>query len=422
MTTFNGTNGNDNLPPVGADNSGDDDFFAFDGKDTIRGGLGDDNVDAAGGDDTAFGEGGDDFLNGGIGNDMLFGGDGIDHLDGGGGNDRLDGGAGADTLVGNFGNDKYVVDNIGDVVQEFSEGDGFDEVSSSVTFTLSQFVENLFLTGSFSINGTGNAGANQIVGNAAVNTLAGLNGNDRLDGGMGADFMIGGSGNDTYFVDKSTDTVDETDADGIDQVFSSVAYNLSNPTWVKGDVEHLTLTGTANINAGGNALNNTLIGNSGNNVMKGQDGKDNIQGGAGADDLQGGSGDDKLMGEAGADLLYGALGADRLNGGLDADLFIFKSVAESTLVAMGRDTISDFDAGQLDKIDLTAIDARTDLAGDQAFTFIGSDAFTGVAGQLRFQAGGTGLAIFGDINGDSTTDFAINLKDVTSLQGTDFNL
>src|SRR5262249_52025194 len=120
------------------------------------------------------------------GNDTLSGGGGADTLLGGDGNDFIDGGTGADTMRGGTGNDTYVVDNGNDVVLE-SINEGTDSVQSSVTFTLSDNVENLSLTGSGNINGTGNALANVITGNAANNALAGLAGADALDGGLGTD-------------------------------------------------------------------------------------------------------------------------------------------------------------------------------------------------------------------------------------------
>lgn len=108
--------------------------------------------------------------------------------------------------MGGAGNDTYTVDNIGDVIIENLNA-GEDFVSSSVSYTLSDNVEHLFLDGQGSV-GTGNAQNNNINGyNASINytlsggagndTLAGNNGRDTLDGGSGADAMSGGYGNDT---------------------------------------------------------------------------------------------------------------------------------------------------------------------------------------------------------------------------------
>lgn len=113
---------------------------------------------------------------------------------------------------------------------------------------------------------------NGLVGN---DILHGGSGNDTLTGGVGNDTMLGGSGDDSYIIDVAGDRVFETtttsslvDAGGTDTVFSAVSFDLDASAGVR-FVEQLTLTGTANINATGNALANILIGNSGNNVLNG---------------------------------------------------------------------------------------------------------------------------------------------------------
>ena len=138
--------------------------------------------------------------------DVIIGDKGRDTISGLGGNDTLNGGANADTMIGGTGNDTYVVDNSGDVVTENS-GEGIDTVQSSVTYTLGLNMENLTLTGTSRIDGTGNAANNVITGNGANNVLAGLGGadvinggggNDTIKGGSDADTLTGGPGNDTF--------------------------------------------------------------------------------------------------------------------------------------------------------------------------------------------------------------------------------
>ena len=73
---------------------------------------------------------------------------------------------------------------------------GTDTVQSSVTWTLGSNVENLTLTGTSNINGTGNVLKNALVGNSGTNTLDGGSGDDTVDGGEGNDSLLGGSGND----------------------------------------------------------------------------------------------------------------------------------------------------------------------------------------------------------------------------------
>ena len=166
-------------------------------------------------------------------------------LTGLGGNDTLNGGAGADWMLGGTGNDTYVVDNVGDVVTEL-DGEGTDTIQSSMSFSLAglAFVENLTLTGTAALSGTGNALDNIIIGNSGANVLTGLDGADTLNGGAGADQMFGGTGNDTYVVDNVGDVVNETDGDGTDTVLSSISFSLADPVHAIGSIENLTLTGT----------------------------------------------------------------------------------------------------------------------------------------------------------------------------------
>ncbi len=218
-------------------------------------------------------------------NNTLTGNSAANVLTGGLGNDTLNGGAGADTLIGGLGNDTYVVDNIADVVTELA-GEGTDTVQSGITYVLGATLENLTLTGTAVINGTGNDAANTLTGNSAANVLTGGLGNDALNGGAGADTLVGGQGNDTYTVDNVGDITTELVSEGTDLVNSSVTYTLA------ANVENLTLTGSTAINGTGNSADNLLTGNSAANVLTGGAGNDTLNGAAGADTLIGGAGND----------------------------------------------------------------------------------------------------------------------------------
>ena len=231
--TLNGGNGNDTLNGgAGADkmNGGDgsDTYFV----DNIGDVVGENFNDALGGVDTVFSSvsyslspgtvsGGQGF---GIENLTLTGfaninatGNGNNNvITGNSGNNTLNGGLGADTMNGGDGSDTYFVDNVGDVVGEsFNDTlGGVDTVFSSVSYSLSPGtvsggqgfgIENLTLTGSANINGTGNGNNNVITGNSGNNILNGLAGNDTLVGGLGNDSLIGGSGIDTLFGNQGAD-------------------------------------------------------------------------------------------------------------------------------------------------------------------------------------------------------------------------
>jgi Ca2+-binding RTX toxin-like protein len=244
-----------------------------------------------------------DSINGGSGNDTIYGlGD----------NDTINGGTGADKLYGGPGNDLCTVDSLGDVVTE-NPGEGMDTVQSSVAFTLGPNVENLTLTGSGGISGTGNGDANFLMGNSGANLLSGLggsdslnggNGNDTLDGGAGADTMAGGTGNDSYVVDDAGDTVTEASGAGTDTVKTTL-----NVYALGANVENLIFTGSGDFTGTGNTLANSMTGGIGNDSLTGSDGNDTLDGGAGNDALTGGLGNDTYVVDSAGDTVTEGSGA-----------------------------------------------------------------------------------------------------------------
>jgi len=177
------------------------------GGTTFDGSASNDSLTGGNGNDTLNGKNGNDTLNGGNGNDSLNGDNGNDSLNGGDGNDSLNPGAGNDTMLGGAGNDTYVVDTTTDTITENADA-GTDTIEASVTFTLASIanVENLTLTGTVAINGTGNTLNNVIIGNTGSNTLTGGAGNDTLSGGNGNDSLNGDDGNDTLTGGGGQDT------------------------------------------------------------------------------------------------------------------------------------------------------------------------------------------------------------------------
>jgi Ca2+-binding RTX toxin-like protein len=328
------------------------------GTDTMKGGAGDDTYDVDSTSDVVTelaGEGVDEVrsnvtytLGANIERLMLTGSNAINGTGNASDNmmvgnaaaNNLNGGAGSDTLEGGMGNDTYIVDSAGDLVTEL-ESEGIDLVQSGVTYTLGANVDNLTLTGTGAINGTGNALDNALTGNTGANTLAGNGGNDTLDGKAGADTMKGGTGNDTYYVDNVSDVVTELAGEGNDTVLSTLTHTLA------ANVENLRLNAAGAINGTGNTLDNILYAGAGNNILNGLGGLDTASylyaasavtvnlastgaqatGGSGSDTLQNienltGSGfNDMLSGNAAANVLDGGAGNDALAGGSGNDTY-----------------------------------------------------------------------------------------------------
>ena len=459
----NGSAGNNTL--TGADKSDgkggtiSDVIFGLNGNDSISGGLGDDRLFGSRGNDTLNGGAGNDYLDGGEGansladgagddtylvnsafdtvNETVAGSGGIDmvmstisytlttnveHLTLTGGNingtgnalaniiagssgaNTLDGGsAGADTLAGGLGDDTYIISHAGMTVNEALNA-GTDTVSTTLaTYRLENNVENLTFTGAGAFTGNGNALDNVITGGGGIDMLYGLAGNDTISGGAGgADILTGGLGDDTYIIGHTGMTVAENVGEGVDTVSTNLgSYALGL------NLENLTYTGTGAFSGTGNMLNNVITTASGSDV------------------LNGGGSDDTLI---------GGTGRDSLTGGAGSDTFVFKTAAEAgygtgTSSSTNADLITDFLAGT-DRIDLSFIDANTQVFGDQGFTWdnrLETGAIRPAAGHIGYHYEGAFTVIDGNINTsrngtDTTVDFQIKLAGNLVLHASDFIL
>ncbi|QBE63356.1 calcium-binding protein [Pseudoduganella lutea] len=340
--TLSGAGGNDGLQGE----AGDDDLDGGSGNDTLLGGAGDDELSGDGGIDSMVGGTGDDIYvidvvadivvetaNGGVDRiytwlesfvlpenfetlgywgDAAFHGTGNaadNTLYGYGNNDTLDGAAGADTMDGAWGDDLYLVDNVGDTVEESSNW-GFDTVmiglAGAGTWRMGDHVERAIVTGSLAVNVTGGDTENELRGNGAANILVGHGGDDTLNGGGGSDTLDGGYGDDIFIVDAAGDMVIEMYDQGTDRVVTTLGnYALSE------HLEDLAYAGSASFAGKGNAAANLLTGGAGNDTLAGGAGKDTLAGMAGNDTLDGGAGEDRAwVGGAFADYTRKREGGD----------------------------------------------------------------------------------------------------------------
>ena len=365
----------------------------------------------------------DDVLRGDAGDNGLVGQGGDDWLFGGAGNDALNGTDGYDRMYGGAGNDIYYVSDDTDFAYELAD-QGQDFVLAWVDHQLRDNVEDLqLMTNGTGVIGKGNALDNGLIGNDFGNKLYGYNGidmlsgnggddwlfggggNDYLHGGSGYDRMYGGTGDDFYAVTDTTDYAYENAGEGTDTVMTTINHSL------RANIEKLRLDGSNDLRGYGNSLNNVIDGNYGNNLLYGRDG---------SDDLRGFDGNDILYGENGNDLLQGGTGQDRFYGGSGSDTFLFRSGDLAGLVSGTADRIHDFSQAEGDKINLYEVDFNSLVDGFQGHIFIGNAAFSGTAGEMRYEqvSGQTYIRI--DTDGDSTADLAIRLDGIHELQASDF--
>jgi Ca2+-binding RTX toxin-like protein len=385
----------------------------------------------------------------------MFGYSGADTMLGGAGADELIGGGGADTLTGGGGSDRFVYWNAADsgasagsrdLITDFTQGqdlldlaivDGntttgaddpfrflgtgaFDGQPGALRYgydsgsgvTVLEADTNGDGTADFAIGLTGNlalamsdfAPGSAVSGIAQPLTLTGTGGNDVLDGGTLNDTLIGLAGNDTLNGAGGDDTLNGGDgADRLDG--GSGSDTVTYADWGMGRVAVNLNDGVADL---ANSPLDTLIS------------IENAVGTAFGDVFVGSAGANRLDGGAGADWLFGYLGVDTLTGGSGADLFYF-GTGDSSPSAGSRDRITDFTPGE-DLLDLTGMDAIPGTAGRDGFTWVGTTAFAGQAGELRYAYDSVNgvTTVQGDTDGDGSANFAIDLAGNLALNSGNF--
>lgn len=378
--------------------------------DTILPLVGSDDVYAGSGNDTVDGAAGFDDLFGELGNDTLIGGLDGDDLYGGGGNDTyLFSGLWGTDFIGDF-EGLNVVRFVDKTQSELSFTNSSGNLIISVIGGTQSVTVDDFYFGGLDTNyqfvyGAGGGGGGPTEGNDTItgtegadnisalggnDTVIALGGNDALGGNIGNDTLFGGNGNDGLAGDS-----------GNDQLFG----DLGNDSMF------------------GGSGNDILGGNEGNDLFNGGSGNDVLWGGNGNDVLDGLSGSDSLFGDAGIDSLIGGNGRDTMTAHAGADRFIFRAANETGVGVGNRDIITDFVKSQVDRIDLSGIDANTATGVDEAFAFRGTGAFTGNgAAQVRYVVSGGKTIIQGSIDNDTGVEFEIELSTIVSLVAGDLIL
>jgi Ca2+-binding RTX toxin-like protein len=316
------------------------------------------------------------------GSDTIYGHGGNDMIYAWSGNDTILGGAGADEIYGASGNDTAIYsDSTARVIVDLSTGLGIGGTAEGDTL---DSIENL-IGSSYSDLLIGTAGANVIEGGLGDDWLHGLAGDDMLDGSFGNDALHGGAGGDLMSGGSGVDTASYSSS------AAGVTVLLNVDSAAGGDAEGDELDNIENLT--GSAYGDDFWGDDGSNVLNGLNGNDSLKGFGGADSILGGSGNDTLWGMDGDDLLSGAAGNDSLRGGLNldwmyggggADTFVWENTNETGLTAATADRIHDFNRAEGDRISLLEVDADVYAAGNQAFTFIGTAAFSGTPGEVRY--------------------------------------
>ncbi|HYG88266.1 MAG TPA: calcium-binding protein [Azospirillum sp.] len=271
------------------------------------------------------------------------------------------------------------------------------------------------------LNGTDRG--DNIVGLGGNDTLNGFNGEDFLTGGTGNDILRGGDGGDELDGGIGNDLIDGGGGSGVDTVDyrsfknNGVTVDLAKGTANDGSGTD-TLSGIENVK--GTNFTDTITGDGKKNFLSGNGGVDFINANGGDDLIDGGANKDFINGGAGADKISGGAGGDDLTGGSGADDFQFFFLNDVGAGASGRDIITDFEKG-LDKINVSPIDADTTVSGNQAFSFMGTKAFSD-EGQVRATAQNNGMLVQFNTTGSGVAEFEIFLETPLMPSASDFVL
>ena len=245
-------------------------------------------------------------------------------------------------------------------------------------------------------------GGQDVSGTSKNDVYTGTRFDDDVSGAGGHDLLSGENGNDSI-----------TGAAGNDSLYGGTGFDT-----LRGGNHHDVIYGNRQADElYGDGGNDSVYGGQGNDLLYGGAGQDKLFGQDGRDTLFGNDGNDTLNGGDDLDVLNGGAGRDKLTGGDGRDTFVFSSATDAD-----RDQILDFDVGGSETIDLSGIDAKSNVNGNQAFTYIGLDSFSGTAGELRIAETTNNTLIRGDLDGDGTGDFVIVVSHFFGVVESDFIL
>ena len=394
-----------------------------DGVDTLNGTPGRDTVNGLGGNDLIrLNQGGDDRATGGAGNDVFYFGGAFTALD------RPDGGDGQDSVVLQ-GNHVLTLSNSSLIgIETLSLASGADPsfgdtAGNFYDFNITTLNGNVAPGGQMIVNASSLRAGEDFTFNGSAET----DGKFLIYGGHGVDNLKGGGLGDVFFFEGGrwgpNDRVDGRG--GGDSVVISAGGGLNRIEFGAGQLTNIESVLLANqyasdpsqkpsydlvFHSGSIASSATLVVN-GSSIPAGQlikvDGRALL---GGKLILLGSGGNDTLSGGGGSDTIVGGGRSDSMAGRGGADVFRYDAVTDSTSASW--DLIGDFQVG-VDKIDLSRIDANSHAAGNQAFHWIGSNAFAGTgaasAGELRVYADAGRWWAAGDVDGNGVADLVIAL-------------
>jgi serralysin len=272
----------------------------------------------------------------------------------------------------------------------------------------------------------GDDGPNTLRGTAGNDTINGFGGDDTIYGNGGVDEIDAGDGDDViHLFNPGNDLGGVMGGDGYDAIFfnTSEFVNLGNPSQ---SLEKIVAGhGGDNISLFDALYDLKIFGRGGDDRIHTGFGNDGLIGGDGDDSMRAGEGDDFLNGGEGIDILIGEQGRDAMIGGDGADRFVFTQPSHfAGMTTVTCDRIIDFDQAEGDRILLANIDADTTngFNTNDTFTFIGAAAFSGAAGELRYEYIWGHTYVMGDWNGDAGADFWIRLDGIHALTAGDFLL